>query len=64
MDKALRIVMPNSSLIISSAARNLSILLRAGSVRNLVLSGKDYLVGSLLAMTFIKESLNISRIFS
>jgi hypothetical protein len=27
--------------------------------RNLVLSGKDCLVASLLAMTFIKESLNL-----
>ena len=59
MDKALRIVIPNPSLVISSAARNLSNLLRAGSVRKLVLSGEDCLVASILAMTFIKESLNL-----
>ncbi|MEW6419900.1 MAG: hypothetical protein AB1480_17590 [Nitrospirota bacterium] len=30
-------------------------------VRNLVLSGKDCHVASLLAMTFIKESLNLGK---
>jgi hypothetical protein len=60
MDKTLRIVIPNPSLtVILSKAKNLFVSLRTGSVRNLVLSGKDCHVASLLAMTFIKESLNL-----
>ncbi|MEW6417284.1 MAG: hypothetical protein AB1480_04090 [Nitrospirota bacterium] len=62
MDKTLRIVIPNPSLtVIPSEARNLVFTLRVNSVRNLVLSGKDCHVASLLAMTFIKESLNLGR---
>jgi hypothetical protein len=59
MYKPFRIVILNPSPVIPNAVRNLILLLRINSVRNLILSGKDCHVASLLAMTFIKESLNL-----
>ncbi len=71
MKKALIIVIPNPSLVISSVARNLSVPLRinsgrnlaflprAGSVRNLDFSGKDCHVASLLAMKALKELIDV-----
>ncbi len=59
MEKTFRLVIPNSSPVIPSEARNLVFCLRINSARNLVFSGKDYHVASLLAMTALKESLNL-----
>ena len=63
MEKTFRIVIPNPSPVIPSRARNLAILLRVNSVRNLVFSGKDCHVASLLAMTALKGSLNLGLIY-
>jgi hypothetical protein len=60
MDEAFRIVIPNPSLtVILSKAKNLFVSLRTGSVRNLVFSEIDCHVAPLLAMTVLKESLNL-----
>jgi hypothetical protein len=52
MNKTYIIVILNPSLnVILSEAKNLAVLLRAGSVRNLVFFGTDCHVAPLLAMT-------------
>ena len=59
MDEAFRIVIPNPSHVILSGAKNLVFPLRVNSVRNLVFSERDCHVAPLLAMTVLKESLNL-----
>jgi hypothetical protein len=51
MYKPFRIVIPNPSPVIPNAVRNLILLLRINSVRDLVLSERDCHVAPLLAMT-------------
>jgi hypothetical protein len=59
MNKAFRIVIPSPSFAIPSRARNLVFCFRVNSVRNLVFSKRDCHVAPLLAMTVLKESLNL-----
>ena len=60
MDEAFGIVIPSPSLtVILSKAKNLFVSLRTSSVRNLVFSERDCHVAPLLAMTVLKESLNL-----
>jgi hypothetical protein len=62
MYKPFRIVIPNPSHLSLRAKRsNLTFLLRINSVRNLVLSERDCHVAPLLAMTTLKESLNLGK---
>lgn len=64
MDKTFCTVIPNPSLnVILSEAKNLAVLLRAGSVRNLVFSERDCHVAPLLTMAASKESLNLDLNF-